>query len=349
MLVRSPHNPLIKPADLKPSRTGFEVIGVFNAGAAIFNDQVILLVRVAERPVSHDSDVILCPYLRPDGELAIKEIRRDDPDYDSGDPRKVYNRHTGELFLTSMSHLRLAHSKDGVHLMVGDHPWLVGTPPYETFGVEDARITRIDNVYYVNYTAVSEAGVATAMVSTQDFVRVERHGIVFPPANRDVVIFPERINGLYACYHRPMPGMFGRMDIWMATSPDLIHWGQHRRLWDAKRDGWESGRVGGGAPPIFTKYGWLCIYHAADRADRYCLGAFLTAHNDPGHILAYSQQPVLSPQLPYETEGFFKNVVFSCGATLNGEVLRVYYGAADETLALAQIPLDDLVKSLSRN
>jgi predicted GH43/DUF377 family glycosyl hydrolase len=346
MLIRSIHNPLIRPQDVKVSRSDFEVIGTFNAGATLYKDEIILLIRVAERPLQPDNGRILCPHLSDDGELIITEIDRSDTNYDVSDPRKVEHRQTGELLLTSISHLRLARSQDGIHFTVDEQPWLAPSTLDEGFGIEDARITCIDNVYYVNYTAVSRYGVATALAVTSDFMSVERQGIIFPPANRDVVIFPEQINGQFVCYHRPMPGMFGGYHIWMAASPDLQHWGKHQRVLEAKPDGWESGRVGGGAPPIRTDAGWLSIYHAADRRDRYCLGAFLTPYDEPNRIIAYSQTPIFSPEASYETSGFFPNVVFTCGAVVQGDQLRVYYGAADECIGLAEGSLSELVQKL---
>jgi len=347
MFIRNPRNPLIRPQDVKPSHPDFEIIGTFNAGATSYGDHVILLVRVAERPTYSPNGVLRCPHLTHEGELTITEIRRDDPNYDTSDPRKVENRRMGELLLTSISHLRLARSQDGVHFAVDERPWLFPSTPDEGFGIEDARITQIGDVYCINYTAVSRYGVATALVTTRDFVTIERHGIIFPPANRDVTIFPERINGLYVCYHRPMPAMFGGYNIWLATSPDLKHWGQHKLVLEAKLDGWESGRVGSGVPPLYTEGGWLSIYHAADRQDRYCLGAFLTPHDQPERIIAYSQQPILSPESSYETQGFFPNVVFACGAVSKDNLLRVYYGAADESIALAEIPINTLIDQLT--
>jgi beta-1,2-mannobiose phosphorylase / 1,2-beta-oligomannan phosphorylase len=346
MFTRHPHNPLITPADVKSSRPDFEVIGTFNAGATHYHDETLLLLRVAERPVLIGNDTVVCPYLSLDGEMVFKPIRRDDSLYDLSDPRTAVNKQTGELFLTSISHLRLARSHDGIHFEVDSNPWLAGEPPYETFGIEDARITCIEDRYYVNYTAVSENGIATGLVSTPDFVNITRHGVIFVPSNRDVTLFPQQINGHYVCYHRPMPGMFGSMSIWMATSPDLIHWGNHRLVLQKPTDGWESGRVGGGAPPIWTEKGWLSVYHAADRRDRYCLGLFLCAHEAPDRIIARSKTPILEPQTPYELSGFFGNVVFTCGTVLDERVLRVYYGASDDRTALAEADLDEVLRSL---
>lgn len=343
MFIRHPNNPLISPRDVTPSRPDFEVIGAFNAGAAAYDGEVILLVRVAERPISTSPDVILCPHLGENGEMSVSAIRRDDPAYDTSDSRLVTQRHTGELLLTSISHLRLARSADGVHFAVADHPWLQAEPPYESFGVEDARISLIEGRYYVNYTAVSSAGIATALVSTPDFVSIERHGLIFAPSNRDVTLFPEKVGGLYICYHRPMPGSFARLNIWIATSPDLIHWGGLRLVMESPTGG---GRIGGGAPPIKTDAGWLSIYHSADADNRYSLGAFLTALDAPGRIIAQSRAPIFEPEAPYETRGFFGNVVFTCGTVVEGDRLKLYYGASDEHVALAEGSVSELVASL---
>jgi predicted GH43/DUF377 family glycosyl hydrolase len=143
-----------------------------------------------------------------------------------------------------------------------------------------------------------------------------------------------------------MPGMFGGYNIWLAQSPDMLHWGQHRVVLTVQPDGWESGRVGGGAPPIWTESGWLSIYHAADRHDRYCLGAFLTPHDDPATVVARASEPIFEPEAPYETEGFFGNVVFTCGALLQGSTLRLYYGAADETVCMAEASLSEVLDAL---
>ena len=343
MFVRHPNNPLISPRDVKPSRPDFEVIGSFNAGATTYNGETLLLVRVAERLIKPEAGVVLCPYLDDKGELTIKTARKDDPNFDTHDSRFAVDKQSGELWLTSMSHLRLARSKDGVHFTVEERPWLQSEPPYEAFGVEDARISLIEGKYYINYTAVSAHGIATALVSTSDFNTIERYGVIFAPPNRDMTLFPEQIGGQYVCYHRPMPSGLGRLNIWMATSPDLIHWGELRIVLDAKK---AVGRIGGGAPPIKTDAGWLSIYHAADANQRYTLSAFLTPLDEPGRIIAQSREPLFAPEQPYETAGFFGNVVFSCGTVVEGDKLRLYYGAADEHMALAEASLSEVIHSL---
>jgi predicted GH43/DUF377 family glycosyl hydrolase len=345
MFTRHPLNPLINPENITPSRPGWQVLGTFNAGAAQWSGDTILLVRVAERPQPAGGDWIACPVLDEHGEIVLRHIRRTDPDWDCRDPRMVRQRSTGAVYLTSISHIRRARSTDGVHFTIDAQPWLAASTTLEAFGVEDARITLLDDRAFINYSAVSPHGIATMAASTTDFEQMERHGVLFPPSNRDVTVFPEQINGLYMAYHRPMPGEFGLYSMWLASSPDLVHWGGHRVVLDGV-GGWEAGRVGGGAPPIWTPDGWLVIYHAADRSNRYCLGAFLAAHDDPSRILSRAVDPILAPEAAYEIDGFFGNVVFTCGALLEGDRLRVYYGAADERVALAEAPLGAVLERL---
>ncbi|MBI5929729.1 MAG: hypothetical protein HY862_10495 [Chloroflexi bacterium] len=99
-------------------------------------------------------------------------------------------------------------------------------------------------------------------------------------------------------------------------------------------------------PPIYTEAGWLSIYHAADHHDRYCLGAFLTSYDQPERVIGYSRQPIFSPQTSYEMDGFLGNVMFTCGVVIQGDLLRIYYGAADESVALSEIPLLELLAGL---
>lgn len=340
---RHPGNPLITPHDVVPSHPDFEIIGTFNAGVTVWSGEVILLLRVAERPVQTDPSRIFYPQMTADGQISVEHISRKDERFDTRDARVIRDLETGGTVLTSVSHLRLARSQDGVHFTIDTVPWLRAEPPYENFGVEDARISQIDGTYYVNYSAVSGFGIATGLVKTKDFITVERCGIILPPSNRDVTLFPERVNEEYVCYHRPMPSPFGGLNIWLSTSPDLIHWGAHRIVLQAERVGWEAGRVGGGAPPLRTEKGWLSIYHAADPQDRYCLGAFLTPLDEPDRIIAVSREPLLKPEAAYETQGFFRNVVFTCGAILQEGIVRLYYGASDEVIALAEAPLTDVL------
>ena len=131
----------------------------------------------------------------------------------------------------------------------------------EEFGVEDPRITELEGRYYFTYVAVSRHGAATALASTADFRHFERHGIIFCPENKDVVLFPERVGGEFVALHRPNAATpFCRPEMWVARSPDLIRWGRHDCLHGGDAE-WETGRVGAGTPPVRVADGWLEIYH----------------------------------------------------------------------------------------
>jgi len=342
---RSPDNPIITPEDITASREDFEVIGVFNAGVARVKEQVILLLRVAERPAPEDDRVVLAPvYDIVKNDIILKDFFKDDPRCDFSDPRLI--KTAAGTYLTSISHLRVARSRDGINFEIEGSPSFLAAEEYEVFGIEDPRITCIGSTYYVSYVAVSPLGITTALASTENFKFFERHGVIFCPDNKDVVIFPERINGKYYALHRPVSGLFGKQDIWLAESPDLRCWGGHRHLMSVRPGFWDEEKIGAGAVPFRIEQGWLEVYHGADRKGRYSLGAVLTDADKPWKIIARTAQPILEPQADYETKGFFSNVVFSCGLIYEQNKLRIYYGVADNSIAYAEIPLLDVLEAL---
>ncbi|SOB87691.1 Predicted glycosyl hydrolase, GH43/DUF377 family [Sphingomonas guangdongensis] len=346
LLRRFPGNPLITPEQVRPSRPDWRVDCAFNAGVAQAGGETIMLLRVAESVPVADAGTVCVPLLEADGAVwrcTTKTLRTDDPDYDFADPRMIALRaDPAQVYLTSLSHLRLARSSNGTDFTIDDEPFLFPTTRYERFGCEDARLTEIEGRYYINYTAVSELGIATALAVTDDFAGVERLGLIFSPDNRDVCLFPRRIGGHYWCLHRPAPRHLGTPEIWIARSPDLLHWGHHERLAGAVPGGWEASKIGGGAPMLETDRGWLQIYHGVDADQRYSLGALLLDRDDPRIVRARLAPPLAQPSEPYELTGFFGNVLFSCGAVIVGDELRVYYGAADQVMALGTVPVTEL-------
>lgn len=347
---RSEKNPIITPAAIQPSRPGFKVEGTFNAGVIDCGRDTVMLLRVAESVLCDDANEVRVPVMEQRGAdcvLTIKSFFRDDPAYDFSDPRAVVLRaDRSQIFLTSLSHIRIARSRNAVDFDVDAVPFIFPDNRYELFGCEDPRVSRIDDAYYINYSSVSDLGICTSLARTLDFKTVDKLGIIFAPDNRDVCLFPEKIGGLYWSLHRPAPSHFGSPGIWIATSPDLIHWGDHKIVLDPSDSGWDQRKVGGGAPMLKTAKGWLQIYHGVDQAQRYCLGALLLDLDDPTRTIARMREPLMEPVAPYEREGFFGNVVFTCGATIREGILHIYYGAADETMGLATIPLTALWQKL---
>jgi len=273
--------------------------------------------------------------------LHIREIRRDDPALEIRDARGYFLN--GRMLLTSMAHLRVARSSDGVHFTFDAQPAIYPSTPYEAFGCEDARITVLEGVAYITYTAVSDRGVSVALASTEDFQTFRKHGVIFPPYQKDVVLFPEKIDGRYVCRHRPYKSEFNDACIWTAYSPDLLSWGCHEMTASPRAGTWEENRLGAGAPPIRTDEGWLEIYHACDSDGTYHLGAMLSDLQHPERLLCRSREPVLSPQADYEIRGLFDRCVFSNGLIPHADgTLTVYYGAADKVCAAAVTTLEEM-------
>jgi len=349
-MKRFDENPLLTPRDVRPTQDGLEVLCTLNPAAVRFGGQVLLLVRVGESPPAEAACASYLYFDADAGRTRIGRVSRDDADFKPVDNRKFFYR--GRMRLTSMSHLRVARSTDGLAgraFKFDPQPALFPATPYESYGCEDARITMIDGRYYITYTAVSDRGVAVALASTEDFRSFARHGLIFPPFQKDVAIFPEKVGGMYVCRHRPHQSDFNDACIWTAHSPDLLSWGRHEMTLAPRPGTWEAGRVGCGAPPIKTNEGWLEIYHAADGNGRYCLGAMLSDLERPQRVVCRGGMPVLEPQAEYELAGVYGNCVFSNGliAAADG-TLTVYYGAADRVSAAAVTTLGEMLAAARR-
>jgi beta-1,4-mannooligosaccharide/beta-1,4-mannosyl-N-acetylglucosamine phosphorylase len=184
------------------------------------------------------------------------------------------------------------------------------------------------------------------LMESPDMVKFNWIGFISETDNRNGVLFPEKINGLYCRLDRPNTSD-GRAYMWISYSPDLIYWGRSKALALAK-DEWGWKKNGPGATPIRTKQGWLVIYHAVNVQCAaqyvYHLGVMLLDLKDPSKVIARSNAPILSPTMDYELMGLSYAVVFTCGAVLenNGEV-KIYYGGADTVQCLGTAKLDDLV------
>lgn len=350
MLPRRSERLVLKPEDVQPSTANFKVIGVFNPGAVRLGNEIVLLARVSEQPSEHRPDVTGLPRLGSDGAVVVDWLANDN--LDRSDSRVVRRKDDGLQRLTSISHLRVFRSHDGKpeHFTVG--PKFLPQSSYEEYGVEDPRITRLDGKYWITYVAVSRFGAATALASTVDFVTFERHGLIFYPDNKDVVLFPHKVQGKYVSLHRPSPSSrFSRPQIWLAYSADLMHWGNHEPIY-AGSEGWESDRVGAGAPPIAIDEGWLEIYHGSRQSPRagevgaYSAGALLLDRNDPTCLLRRSRGVIMQPSADFEKQGFVPSVVFPTALIDAGDLLHLYYGAADTCVGVVQFSRHELLEAL---
>ncbi len=345
MIKRFIENPLLITKDIKPSQKGFVVACVLNPGVFTFEGKTWLLLRVAERPIQTEG-IISLPILRGDGTMEILAFHKDDPNLDLSDARLV--SYKDKTYLSTLSHLRLMCSEDGIHFYEPDTMLnkLFGTGDLETFGIEDCRVSLIEGVYNLTYTQVSESGVGVGLMQTRDWQTFDRIGMILPPHNKDCALFEEKIEGKYFCFHRPSGIELGGNFIWIASSTDLIHWGGHRCILHTRKGMWDSARVGAGAAPIKTDKGWLQIYHGADKNNRYAWGAILLDLKNPALVIARSIEPLFEPTAPYELTGFFGNVVFTNGHIVEGDTITIYYGASDEVICGATLSIQSILEHI---
>ena len=344
LALRFPENPLLIPKDLRPKIPGLQIISLLNPGVFTYENKTWLLVRVAEGTVTKEG-VIYFPVLNATGNMEVIEVPLNDPDLIATDARVV--NYKGLDYLTTISHLRLLCSDDGVKFYEPEgYQHLTGMGYLERFGIEDCRVTQIDDTYYLTYTAVSDSGVGVGLRITKDFKEYEHKGMIMPPHNKDCTLFDEKINGKYYALHRPSSKEIGGNYIWLAESPDGLHWGNHQCIIKTRIGMWDNARVGAGAAPIKTDKGWLEIYHGANEKHQYCLGAFLMDLNDPTKILGRTMEPIMVPTEKYELSGFFGFVVFTNGHIIKGDELTLYYGAADEFVCGAKFSIAEILNTI---
>ena len=242
----------------------------------------------------------------------------------------------------------VATSDDGIRFDINprqiDYPLREIEKKYGAYRF-DMRITPLDNMFYVCLAVwATGLGCMVGMASTTDFVHFKPSSHLSLPHNRNAVLFPEKIKGLYARLERPQDTDNGL--IWVTYSPDLRFWGEAAPL-DIPTTVWNWKKTGAGAMPIKTPEGWLVIYHATAKtasSENYYLGVMLLDLENPGKVLCASRKFILQPQEIYECVGQVPNVVFTCGAveTANGG-LNIYYAGADTCVCLAQTTIHDLI------
>ena len=341
---RFPENPLIIPSNLKSGIPGMEIVCLLNPGVFRYHDKIWLLLRVAERPKQIEGKISF-PIYNNKGEIEILSFNSDDPDLDASDPRVI--NYKKKDYLTTLSYLRLVCSDDGLHFIEPDgYPPIFGKGEQESFGIEDCRVASMGDYYNLTFTEVSPFGVGVGLMQTRDWKKFEHRGMIFPPHNKDCAIFNEKLNGKYYALHRPSSPELGGNYIWLAQSPDLLHWGNHRCIAMSRPGMWDSARVGAGAAPIRTESGWLEIYHGANKENRYCLGVLLLDLNDPSRVIARSNEPIMEPIAPYEQTGFFGNVIFTNGQIVEGDRIKIYYGASDEVICGAELSISEILSGL---
>jgi predicted GH43/DUF377 family glycosyl hydrolase len=318
---------------------------LLNPGVFKFNGKTWLILRVAERPEQEEGKISF-PIMDTGDVIALKTFAKDEPGLDLSDPRIIISG--GKYYLTTLSYLRLVYSTDGVHFNESpEYPPIFGKGTSESFGIEDCRVAHIGNKYYLTYTKVSSTGVGVGLMITSDWKNFGRKGMIFPPHNKDCALFEEQINGRYYALHRPSSPELGGNYIWLAESPDLVHWGNHTCLAVTRQNKWDSVRIGAGASPVKTDAGWLVIFHGANKHYRYCLGALLLDLKDPSKVIGRTDEPIMEPIMEYEKTGFFGNVIFTNGHLVDKDIITLYYGASDEVICGAKLSVKEILKYLT--
>ena len=249
--------------------------------------------------------------------------------------------------LNGRSILGLARSSDGYKFKVDPKPFMTPSDEYDEYGVEDPRITYIDGIYLITYSAYSRYGVRVGLARTEDFSQVERVAYITQPDMRNVVIFPEKFGEYYVRLDRPHTELT-RWSMWISYSKDLINWGRSKVVMRAQFYRWDAMKLGPGAPPIKTEKGWLNIYHGVFETMAgavYRLGVALHDLKDPAKIIGVGDNWILEPEDPWERVGYVPNVVFSCAAVPEEDgTLKIYWGGADTVMCVGTANIHELVE-----
>ncbi len=284
--------------------------------------------------------------------------------------------------------LGYAESTDGIHFTRAPQPAFESNRDEADGGcVEDPRLVKIGQTYFLTYAArafapgqywleewvegvsrppmcldgadvysddlpafARENTTVSYLAATKDFVHYKRLGRLTDPMvdDRDVLLFPEKVNGQYVLISRPKvkDARVKMPSVWISFGDDLLHFGKPELLFTGE-EWWETQRIGAGTPPVRTEQGWLMLYHGVDEKGVYRVGAVLLDLADPRRILARTKEFLMEPEHGYETCGLYNGCVFPTGAAVKDGTLYVYYGTADQYIGLATCNLGALLAHLT--
>ncbi len=337
------------------------VLGAFNPGLArLPNGDLLIMVRVAEALSEPVKDgFVRAIRWTPDGYRLDPRLLQD---VDMTDPRQFYLRRPGppQLGLTSLSWLlpvRLSPDGKEVREVMYDHA-IAPTQSYQEYGVEDARITKVDDTYWMTSCTVGAERHATSMHTSKDGLTWELQGLVLDHQNKDMLLFEGKVSGKFMALTRPLGQIYlaypedspwqGGPSINIATSPDGLHWRPLDRPGiRARRGSTSAGKIGGGAQPVLTDAGWLVVYHGVE--PRGIVGAYRTFwavldKDDPTKILRLEDEvplmehnPALTAPIAHQ-QYLASPVVFTTGLADGGDVWIAASGEADLACRITHLP-----------
>ncbi|MBU0907164.1 MAG: hypothetical protein KKD18_05000 [Nanoarchaeota archaeon] len=380
---------LISPKDIKPSSDKFEVLGALNPAAVRLPDgKIIAYVRVIEKlKTTKDEKYFYSPRMVGKNKFKVK-IDRFKKETAVGSTDFDFIFKDGTKRLTFISHFRkVILDKTGFKVLsIDKHPSFFGLADDGELGVEDPRITKIGDLYVMTYVSLSvEQNISTAMATSRDCINWERRGIIFGEQDKDVVIFPEKINGKYVAFDRPEGSFqFTQPHIWIAYSNDLTSWGDLKPISCIYEEAGFCPRNGAGPPPIKTKKGWLLLYHAVTEFQEseeeifkkikktinspenllkklsnlkkealrkfsiYSVGAALFDLNNPEKLIAKTKKFIITPDKDYETTFEDKKAIFPTATISEGDNLLIYSGAGDRFTTVKKVSLNEILRNLKK-
>lgn len=320
MFVRSSHNPILKP----DKNISWRSLKVYNPAVLFENNKYHLFYRAA------------------------------------------FNRAMDQKWCSNIGY---GYSSDGVKFILEKLPRIKRGGSLETRGVEDPRLTKIGKEYLLTYTAYDGNYAKLALARSLDLKKWRKFGPILPEWNlfksggfsvnwdesrakdnprwcKAGGIFSEKFNDKYLM-------LFGDSNIWFAESNNLKIWQTDTKPFIKRRSGFfDNAHIEMGPPPIKTKYGWLVLYHGVDDKIVYRLGYLLLDLKNPRRIIKRSKLPIFEPRAPYELTGLIDiaksrkpKVIFCNGAVLIGNLLKIYYGAADSVICTASAKLEDILRA----
>jgi predicted GH43/DUF377 family glycosyl hydrolase len=335
------------------------VLGAFNpALTTLPNGNLLMMVRIAEALREPVVDGKVRAIRWAEGRYVL-----DDWPFelaDMSDPRKFLLRggRWRVMALTSLSWLLPVElSPDGLEIVALHYDKAIAPEgSWQCYGVEDARISKVEDRWLMTTCSVSPERHSTTLYSSTNAMDWTFEGIVLDHQNKDMLIFEGLINGQYWAQTRPIGELYfayppgsewhAGPSIKLATSPDGLHWKPHMSPGIRPHTSTvATARMGGGAPPILTPDGWLTIWHGVEAKE--IVGIYrsywcLLDAEDPSRILHACHEPLLEPApdltRPIEDQMYVRDVVFTTGISDGGDYFVVASGEADLACRITHIP-----------
>lgn len=342
---------------------------------------------MAHRIAVEKLGLLLCPTKRPFESRAVLNPSC----YRDGNTVHMLYRAVNHEYVSTLGYARLHGPTQVVER--SPYPVLRPTTAHEKKGVEDPRITCLENRIYITYVAHDGKNALSCLARTSDFKTFKKLGLITPLITykaagdifrekqlkdeyfmfeafyeefsskdmylweKDVILFPQKINGLFALLHRVLP------DIQIVYTDDLKKL-RTKKFWQKylaelpnyvvleNKYWFETRHIGGGATPIATEDGWLLVFHTTEQTNKkkvYHASAALLDKQNPTKVIGRLKAPLFSPEEEWELHGFVENVVFPTGTARFGDDLYIYYGAADQCVAVARVNFAELVQELKHS